>query len=498
MSLADELMNDLEEEDEVDDLDEMKTEQDDEIDEAVEEAVPLPSTTHYASVYDVAKLRKSDEYAQCMERLEKELSSSEPVVVTAPLEADPQYKLIVRLSHLAADIDNEFHVIHKFVKDKYEKRFPELDSLIPNTLEYMSAVKLLGNDINTKGQNKELLRNILQPSTVIVVSVTASTTQGQALDDQELRAVNDACDLFIEMHDHKIAMHKLVEMRMALIAPNLVELLGAATTAMLVSQAGGLIQLSRMPACNILVLGAQKRALSGFSSAHVNPHTGFLFYHPVIQTLPPDVRKKMARKLAAKVTLVARVDSLHEEPDGAYGRDMTEQMRTKIQKELEPPPVKSQKALPKPLDKASKKRGGRRVRKMKERLGMTDLRKQANRMNFGQLSEDITQDEIGFGLGQIKTGSVTGGRIRAGVVDNKTRVRMSQKLQRQVDRQRGPGGQTTVRSKVTSGTASTVTFTPVQGLEIMNPTAIEKESPSTSSYFSSSASFMHAKTPKPQ
>lgn len=59
------------------------------------------------------------------------------------------------------------------------------------------------------------------------------------------------------------------------------------------------------------------------------------------------------------------------------------------------------KALPKPLDKASKKRGGRRVRKMKERLGMTDIRKKANRMNFGELEEDIMQEKMGFGVGQV-------------------------------------------------------------------------------------------------
>ncbi|KAE9415756.1 hypothetical protein Angca_004476, partial [Angiostrongylus cantonensis] len=150
--------------------------------------------------------------------------------------------------------------------------------------------------------------------------------------------------------------------------------------------------------------------------------------------------------------------------------------------------------IPKPLDKASKKRGGRRVRKMKERMGMTDLRKSANRMNFGELQEDVLQDHMGFDLGQVKTGNIAGGRIRAGVVDNKTRVKMSQKMQRQMERQRAQGGVTSIRSK-TAGTASSVTFTPVQGLEIINPTALEKTVNSSSTYFSSSASFVKIATP---
>lgn len=53
----------------------------------------------------------------------------------------------------------------------------------------MAAVKLLGNDINTKGQNKELLSQILAPATCIVISVTASTTQGKALENEELASI---------------------------------------------------------------------------------------------------------------------------------------------------------------------------------------------------------------------------------------------------------------------------------------------------------------------
>lgn len=51
----------------------------------------------------------------------------------------------------------------------------------------------------------------------------------------------------------------------------------------------------------------------------------------------------------------------------------------------EPPPVKFVKPLPKPIDPPRKKRGGKRVRKMKERYAMTELRKQANRLNFAEV-----------------------------------------------------------------------------------------------------------------
>lgn len=175
MSLAEELMADFEE----DDADELEQAMEgikggDDIEEATE---AVAGKGEYNSVYDVAKMSLTDEYRELMESLKHELERKDEVHVTAPLESDPQYRLIVRLAHLAADLDGEISVIHKFVRDKYEKRFPELETLVPNPLEYLAAVKLLGNEINTKGQNKELLGQILAPATCIVVSVTASTTQ---------------------------------------------------------------------------------------------------------------------------------------------------------------------------------------------------------------------------------------------------------------------------------------------------------------------------------
>ena len=55
------------------------------------------------------------------------------------------------------------------------------------------------------------------------------------------------------------------------------------------------------------------------------------------------------------------------------------------------------------------------------------------------------------------------------------------------------GGKSTVRGQ-TSGTASSVAFTPLQGLEIVNPHAAEKRvADANARYFSSTSGFLHAK-----
>lgn len=80
--------------------------------------------------------------------------------------------------------------------------------------------------------------------------------------------------------------------------------------------------------------------------------------------------------------MAARVDSFRQSTDGSVGHKMHKEIVAKIDKWQEPPPAKQQKPLPRPDDRPSRKRGGKRYRAMKEKLGMTDVRKEAGRLSF--------------------------------------------------------------------------------------------------------------------
>lgn len=60
------------------------------------------------------------------------------------------------------------------------------------------------------------------------------------------------------------------------------------------------------------------------------------------------------------------------------------EMKKKVDKWQEPAPAKQHKVLPVPDMEPKKRRGGRRFRKMKERYGLTDMRKAANRSVYLQ------------------------------------------------------------------------------------------------------------------
>merc|ERR1719481_819364 len=140
--------------------------------------------------------------------------------------------------------------------------------------------------------------------------------------------------------------------------------------------------------------------------------------------------------------------------------DYREDILKKIDKFREPPSQKAVRTLPVPLDAPKKKRGGRRVRQMKERYAVTELRKQANRMTFGELEEDLYQNDLGYTRGNIGKGGIGGG-IRAAQVDERTKVRISQTLKKNLQKQQAVWGGTSSIKKHVSGTASSVAFTPV-------------------------------------
>lgn len=273
MSLADELLADLEEAGEVD-IDYRDNEND--IEEAME-TTDIDSNSK--SVRSIAKLWDSDLLKNALKKIEEFIQKPRDHVF-GPVEVDPEYQLIVEANNLTAEIDNEINIIHKYLRDLYSKRFPELESLVLNPLDYIKTVQLLGNELEV---TKVDLTDILAPATKMVVSVTASTTQGERLEQQDIDHVMEACQMALNLIQAKFKIFEYVESQMTFIAPNMSLIVGASTAAKVMGVAGGLTSLSKMPACNVMLLGSQKKTLSGFSSSNVLPHTGFIYDSEVVQ-----------------------------------------------------------------------------------------------------------------------------------------------------------------------------------------------------------------------
>jgi nucleolar protein 56 len=124
-----------------------------------------------------------------------------------------------------------------------------------------------------------------------------------------LRARRDLAVLFQTAQATRKALEAAIDQAVPRRAPNLEALLGAQLTARMLSKAGGLDRLARLPASTVQVLGAERAFFEHLRGRAPPPRHGLLFQHPQIQTAPRTQRGKLARALAGKVAIAARIDS---------------------------------------------------------------------------------------------------------------------------------------------------------------------------------------------
>jgi U4/U6 small nuclear ribonucleoprotein PRP31 len=389
------------------------------------------------------------------------------------------------------------------------------------------------------------LSDILPAAIIMIVSVTASTTEGTPIDDEQMRRVIEACDEMLALEQDRIRILTYVEGRMDIVAPNLSAITGSSIAARLMGIAGGLVALSRLPANVVQLLGNKRKVSTGLSAGGI--HAGLINECDLVQQAPSALQMKVCipclaflllsfrrltsaslplcasmqvrRLVATKCTLCARVDAFHEAAHGEVGRRFREDIERKIDKWQEPPAPKAPKPLPAPDDQPRKKRGGKRARKQKEKFGVTELRKQANRMAFGVEAEE-TLGNTGRGLGLIGkgTGKVRLSAEQKGSMPRPKRARISGTHPRDA-RHRHPqphlrlcslsvpvrrlydvcvracavcvcvcvcaGAASTIPGTAT-GLASSLAFTPVQGLELR---VAQTQATSSEKYFSSTSGF---------
>src|SRR3990170_2446249 len=91
-------------------------------------------------------------------------------------------------------------------------------------------------------------------------------------------------------------------------------LAGPLLAARLVSLAGGVDALGRLPASTVQLLGAE-RALFRHLKEHTLPSKhGVLFQHPLVHRAPPWQRGAVARAFAGKIAIAARADAFSRRP----------------------------------------------------------------------------------------------------------------------------------------------------------------------------------------
>merc|ERR1712113_223251 len=400
----------------------------------------------------ICTLLSSSHYKSIMNKVDLTLASEKEdtySTIDRFCESNPIHSLLIECVHLIINIDNEIALAHNFNRDNYRSRFPELESLMTHPIDYARVVQKIGKqEIITQVD----LEGIIPPSNIMVLTVTASTTTGKPLTEDQLQKVLEASRIVLQLDSDKCKIHSLVEKKMNLVAPNLSALLGPSIAANLVGFSNGLINLSKIPACNIQVLGAKKKNIVRHNNSSTLPYQNFISSCEIIQQTPPAWKKKALKLIAAKSSLLSKIDAYGQDPKGNIGRTYRNEIILKIEKWQEKTPYKSIKLLPVPDGDQKKRRAGRRRRMFKRECRGSEIAKSANRIGFNGDGEDIhTQEEI---IG--KNSSIL----------FQTKILHHQKKPTKVKENKF---QRPSFTKGATGSSSSLSFTPVQGIELSNP-----------------------------
>lgn len=111
-----------------------------------------------------------------------------------------------------------------------------------------------------------------------------------------------------QLADTRTALAKEVSARANDVMPNTSALIGGLVAARLMAHAGGLLPLSRLPASAIQVLGARTALFAHLKTHTPSPKHGIIFQHRRVHNAPRDIRGRVARVLAGKLAIAARID----------------------------------------------------------------------------------------------------------------------------------------------------------------------------------------------
>ena len=269
-------------------------------------------------------------------------------------EADAEeYRLVVQSNKQLARLGDELLRAHGQLCLAYKPKFPELEEILPNPIQYKNAVKVIRNETDISLVN-DALNRFLSPNQVLTVSVSGSTTSGRPLDNDQLATLDQAIQYMEDILALQDELSTNVERRMENMAPNVSAILGPRVTAQLLGLSGGLEELSKIPACNLQVIGQTRQTSAsrgGMSSVHTRPNEGILRECSLVQQCPKNFQIKALKTVAAKVALAARCDfvsiSAGRARDDSAGRAFYLELERRINKFGESDKAPVLKALPK-------------------------------------------------------------------------------------------------------------------------------------------------------
>ena len=266
-------------------------------------------------------LESKDDYERLVHDVSMELARAS--IAETGTKRDPYAIQTVRCIE---DLDKVLNLLAGRIREWYGLHFPELDRLVEKHDSYIRLVESLG--LRVSFSQESLVKLGIPQERSRIISEAAQKSVGAELPVQDLKWLQEVCTNVLQMYKLRETAEKYTDETMLEVAPNMTAVLGAVLSAKILSMAGGLENVAKMPASTIQVLGAEKALFRTLKTGARPPKHGIIFQYAAIHQAPRWLRGRVARAVAGKLAIAARMDAFG-------GSNQGDSMRTALEKKLQ-------------------------------------------------------------------------------------------------------------------------------------------------------------------
>jgi len=201
--------------------------------------------------------------------------------------------LIIQGVRAVEEIEKTLNIFVERLREWYSIHFPEMDKAVKSHEKFVNLVAKFGS--REKIEDPE-------------ISLLAGKSIGIDLREEDIKIFQLFAQKILEMRRLYEELTKYIEKVTREVAPNFSELATPLLAAKLISKAGGLEKLAKLSSSSIQLMGSEKALFRYLHGKGKPPKHGLIFNHPLIQKSPAKSRGKIARVLASKLSMAAKID----------------------------------------------------------------------------------------------------------------------------------------------------------------------------------------------
>ena len=222
---------------------------------------------------------------------------------------DKMDTMIIHAVGLLDSIDKDLNVMAMRTKEWYGWHFPEMGRILNDNLAYARVIQKMGMRSNASQAD---LSDILPKEIEDAIKSAAEISMGTEITTEDLEMIQGQAEQVIAFTEVRAQQANYISERMKAIAPNLTAHVGDLIGARLIAHAGSLANFARAPASTVQIYGAEKALFRALKTKHDTPKYGILYNASIVGQATGKNKGKIARVLAAKTVLGARIDTFSD------------------------------------------------------------------------------------------------------------------------------------------------------------------------------------------